>query len=96
MDLTTQPFAPFQSASNIKVEFFAVIPVVCERRVDLPERQTRVLEVHFLGTPPIRLLLDNQLHDLHRRTCDARNAILIQHDMFVARFHKHLSTPRVR
>lgn len=79
----------FEAALNVAVKLVTMIPIVRERRVDLSERQVRMLEVQLFGTPPIRLLLDDQLHDLHRRADDARNTILVQHYMFIACFYKH-------
>ena len=57
------------------VQFRAAVPIVCERRVDLPERQVRMQEVKLLGTPPIRLLINHQLHDLCSGAHDARNVM---------------------
>ncbi len=61
--------------------------------MDLPKRQVRMLEVQLFGTPPVCSLLDNQLHDFHRRAGDAQNALLIQHYMFITSLHQH--SPRM-
>ncbi len=53
------------------------IPLARERRVYLPKRQVRMLEVQLLGTPPISLLLDDQFHDLYHRAGDIQNVILV-------------------
>ncbi len=84
LKFATQLFDLFETVLNIEVESLAVIPVVRERRMDLPERQVRVLEAQLSGAPSISLLLGYQLHDLHRRVGDARDTILVQHYMFVA------------
>ena len=65
------------------VEFVPMIPIVSERRVDLPERRVRMLEVQLFGAPSIRLLLDNQFDGLHRRAGDARDPSLVQRNMFI-------------
>lgn len=87
MRRAAQLFNLFKAPLNITVELLAMIPIVRERRVDLPERQIRMLEVQLLGTPSISLLLDDQLHNLHCRAGDARDTILVQHDVFIACFH---------
>ncbi len=68
---------------NIAVKLLAMVSIVSERRVDLPERRVRMLEVQLFGAPPIRLLFDNQFDDLHRRAGDARDPILVQRNMFI-------------
>jgi hypothetical protein len=59
LNITTQSFDSFDAALDAPGELLAVVQVVGERRVDLPERQVRMLEVKLLRTPSMRLLLDN-------------------------------------
>ena len=85
MSRAAQFMDSLETLSDIAVKLLAVIPVVSERQVDLAERQVRMLKVQLFGAPPIRLLLDDQLHDLYRRADDTRDPpILVQRYMFVA------------
>ena len=94
LDFATQLLDPFEPALDVTVEFLTMIPVVCERRMDLPEGKIRMLEMHLVGTPTIGLLLDNQLDDLRRRGGDCWDVVLVQFNMFVACFHVNLRIPR--
>ncbi len=73
---------------DVAVEFFAVVVVIRERGMDLPEREMRMLEMKLLGTPPVRPPLDDEIHDLHLRSDNARNPILVHFDMFIASLHE--------
>jgi len=57
-------FHPPQPLGDVSIELFGVIPVICQGGVDLPERQIRMLEVKFLGTPAVSQLLSYQLYYL--------------------------------
>ncbi len=70
---------------DVAVEFFAVVVVIRERGMDLPEREMRMLEMKLLGTPSVCPLLDDEIHDLHPRPDDARNPALVHFNMLVSR-----------
>ncbi|CAN5899180.1 hypothetical protein BH23ACT11_BH23ACT11_14490 [soil metagenome] len=77
MCFVTQASGPFKTPLNIAVELFTMVPVIGERGVDLPEIQVRMLEVQFFRTPPISLLLDDQLYNLHRGSGEDGNVLLV-------------------
>lgn len=87
MKLSAQFLDKFIPPLDVAVEFFAVVVVIRERGMYLPEREVRMLEMKLLGTPSISPSLDDEIHDLHLRADDAWNTFAVHLDMFVSRLH---------
>lgn len=92
---TSQIVNALEAARDVVIEFLAMIPIISERRVDLAERQVRMLEVQLFGAPSISLLLDNQIHNLHRRTGDARSVVFVQRNTSIARLQERPSHSKI-
>jgi hypothetical protein len=73
---------------DLSIEVTLVIVVICERSMNLPEREMRMLEMNLLGAPAMAGLIQRNLDHFCCSVVDPRNAAVIEADMSVAyRWH---------
>ena len=73
-----------QASLNLRVHVVLVVVVVTQSRVNLGERQVRMLEMDFFGTPAVGNPIGSYFDDLRAGIVHPRHATLIQPD--VSRF----------
>ena len=88
-----QAFDRFLPTQNIVIEFFLMVPVVRQRRVDLSKCKVRMLETKLVWAPAICTLIEDQFNDFHRRPRDEWYTFIVKDDMLVARFRKDHDFP---
>lgn len=88
-DLAANLFDALPAVFYIAVEFFLVVPVVGECRVNLPEREIRVLELKLVRTPAIGEHVKHEFNDFCGCAFNERYASFVDGDVFVSSSLSH-------
>ena len=76
-----QPLRFFQFTHNRSVEAGLIFVIPRQSRMDLRQRQMRMLKVNFLRTPAVGKLIQNYLRDFHLRSGDPRHTLSVNFNL---------------